>query len=90
MPVKQRGNACDRVRVSSELHGTFDRYFSSLRKQIIERAAALAAARAGEERDAVMSANDLVLAAQAAFRESTAELNTAFGRREPKHVRRAS
>jgi hypothetical protein len=90
MAVKKRGSSYDRLFLSSELYGTFDRYIWSLRKQILDDAAARAVAREGHQHDIHVSANDIALAAEKAFSEAAPGLDKALSRRETKHVRRAS
>jgi hypothetical protein len=90
MAVKKRGNSYDRLFVSSKLYSTFDRYIWSLRKQILDDAAARAIAREGNQHDVHVSANDFALAAQKAFSEAAPGLDKALSQRETKHVRRAS
>ena len=90
MSTERRDNPCDQLRVPAELHGEFDRFFWNLKRTILERAATLATARAFEQYEVTMSADDLRIAAEEVLPQAVAELSRTLSRREFQHVRRAS
>ncbi len=78
------------VRIPSELNASFDRFFSVLKRGILDQAVRRASLRAGADEVCVLQEEDLVAVAQAVLKDAASELDDAFSPSELHHVRRAS
>jgi hypothetical protein len=90
MPIKQKKNKIEKVRIAASLNADFDGFFSALKLRILHNAVLRASTRGTETDNVRLVAEDLVKAAQEAFPKAGTELNKALSPRELRHVRRAS
>ncbi len=90
MAIETDSEVLDRVRIPSNLKSDLDRFFSSLKMQVLEQAVRRAAARTTTDKVCVLQNDDLLTTAQEAFTEAAIGLNKALSPNEPIHVRKAS
>ena len=80
----------DRVRIPAELNAKLDRFFSELKRRVLDGAVRRAAGNTTADGDCIVENKDLLVTAQAVLAEARSELDQAFLSRGSQHVRRAS